>query len=68
MSLYKYSLNKFDKKTINIQSLKKYAIDKLPHNSILRNIIQSEKQHLTIPEFLAKTEIWLKLIESESLK
>jgi hypothetical protein len=57
--------NNFDKKTVNIKLLKTFASEKLSHNSILRSILLSEKERLTIPEFLAKTEIWIKLLRNE---
>ena len=62
------SLNNFGEKTVNIQLLKQFAYEKLLTSSILRDILLSEKQHLPVSEFLVKTEIWLKLIESEETK
>ena len=56
------------KKTIDIKLIKKFAIEQLSYNSILRRILLSEKNNLTIPEFLVKIEMWLKILESEDRK
>jgi len=46
---------------INIRKLKYFASIKLPHNSPLREVLLSEKDHLTVDEFLHKLDVWLKL-------
>ena len=52
-------------KKVNIKSLKEFAREKLPHSSLLKSVLITEKEHLTISEFLAKMEIWLKLLDKE---
>jgi len=51
--------------TINIMSLKQFAYEKLSKSSHLRNVLISEKEKLTVSEFLAKMDVWLKVLHSE---
>jgi len=46
---------------IDIRKLKHFASIKLPHNSPLREVLLSEKDHMTVDEFLHKLDVWLKL-------
>ena len=53
------------KKTINIHSLKQFAL-RLPSSSTLRNVLLGEKDTMTAEEFLAKMETWDNLATLES--
>jgi len=50
---------------VDIHGIKLWAKVNLPTISHLREILQLEGDHLTVDEFLAKMDIWLKLIELE---
>ena len=50
---------------IDIHGMKLWATANLPKNSHLRGVLLLEKDILTVDEFLAKMDIWLKLIELE---
>ncbi len=52
-------------KTIFIEPLKKFALEQLPNSSSLKTILVLEKDYLTIPEFITKMEIWIKLLNNE---
>lgn len=52
-------------KKTNIRRLKKFAMNKLPTNSGLRDVILVEKDELSREEFLAKMDIWLNLFKKE---
>jgi len=54
------------RRVVNIQLLKVFALEKLPHTSPLRDLILSEKDELAVSEFLAKLEDWIKLIKYSS--
>jgi hypothetical protein len=54
--------------TINIRPLKQFAYEELSKSSHLRNILLSEKEILTVSEFLAKMDVWLKVLHSEGGK
>jgi hypothetical protein len=64
MNLEEYHQNA----TINIMPLKKFAYEKVSNSSHLRNILLSEKEILTVSEFLAKMDVWLKVLHSEGGK
>ena len=64
MNLEEYHQNA----TINIMPLKKFAYEELSKSSHLRNILLSEKEILTVSEFLAKMDVWLKVLHSEGEK
>jgi hypothetical protein len=53
-------------KKINMKSLKKFAVEKLPQSSLLKTVLTTEKEYLTILEFLAKIDIWLKILDNEN--
>jgi hypothetical protein len=53
------------RQTITILNLKKWAIQSLSQSSNLRAVLLLEKDRLTIEEFLAKQETWLKLARLE---
>jgi len=46
---------------VNIQKLKEFALEKLPKNSALREVLISEEDKLDITIFLARLPVWLKL-------
>jgi len=51
---------------VDIHRVKLWAKSNLPTISHLRGILLLEKDHLSVDEFLAKMDLWLKLIELES--
>jgi len=57
--------NKRKQHIIDISSLKQFALEKFPLNSLLRDLILSEKPKLTYVEFVVKLEFWLKLLNRE---
>ena len=50
---------------VDVHGMKLWATANLPKNSLLRGVLLLEKDVLTVDEFLAKMDIWLKLIELE---
>lgn len=50
---------------VEIHEIKHWATANLPIISHLRGILLLEKDFLTVDEFLAKMDIWLKLIDLE---
>ena len=50
---------------VDIHGIKLWAKANLPIISHLRGILLLEKEILTVDEFMAKMDIWLKLIELE---
>lgn len=51
--------------SVDLESLKRWADVKLPTSSTLRRVILLEKRILAAEEFLAKMDVWLKLIDHE---
>ncbi|MDI6819862.1 MAG: hypothetical protein QMC89_03040 [Candidatus Hodarchaeaceae archaeon] len=51
---------------MNLKPLKKFALERLPKESSLREVILAESDEITTQDFLAKVDVWLKLAESES--
>lgn len=49
-----------------IKPLKEFALEKLPQNSALREVLLSEKDDLTVDGYLAKLNIWLMLLRRSS--
>ena len=45
-----------------ISRLKTFAAESLPAGSPLREILLSDKDHLSVSEFLAKIGVWLRLL------
>ena len=45
--------------TVRIDRLKQWVLQKLPRESKLRELILSEKEILTVDEFVTKLETWL---------
>ena len=51
---------------LDVRRLKDFALKALPKDSKLRTLILSEKDEISVEEFLAKVSIWLKLLTLES--
>ena len=51
--------------TVRIDRLKQWVLQKLPRESKLRELILSEKEILTVDEFVTKLETWLLLAANE---
>jgi len=49
-------------RAVNILGLKRFANESLPGNSPLRNVLLSEKDQLTPKDFLAKMDVWMRLL------
>lgn len=49
-------------KRVNIRHLKNFASKTLPRDSIVRDLLLSEKDVLDAQEFVGKMEIWIKLL------
>ena len=54
------------RKIVNVAKLKRFALEKLPQTSILREILSLEKDEMRADEFLAKLDIWLALFKKEN--
>lgn len=50
---------------VNIKGLKAFALG-LPTDSRLRDLILTEDDELDVNEFLAKMDLWLRLVRMES--
>jgi len=46
---------------IDITRLKEFALNEIPHDWVLRDLLLSEKTSLSKWEFIAKVDLWLKL-------
>jgi len=53
-------------KTVNITILKRFALEKLPESSILRESILLENDEIEVKEFLGKLDVWLFLFKKEN--
>jgi hypothetical protein len=51
-----------------ILGIKEFASGELPEGSILRHLLLTEREEMDINEFLAKMDIWLKLLRMESTR
>lgn len=51
---------------VNIQGIKKLAVEKLPPDSQLRQLILEEPDNLDIREFPIKVGLWLRLNQIEA--
>jgi hypothetical protein len=47
--------------TVNIEPLKKYALERLPHSSPLRDVLLAEDSNIDVLTFLARLKTWLQL-------
>jgi len=54
------------KRKVNIVNFKRYMTEKIPINSKLKGIILAERDELEVEVFLAKMDVWLKLLALES--
>jgi len=50
---------------LNMSPLKKFAQEKLLPSSVLRQVLLSERDNLSFAEFVARIEIWLRLMRWE---
>ena len=50
---------------VDIQGIKHWATANLPTILHLRGILLLEKDHLTVDEFLAKMDVWMRLLNIE---
>lgn len=53
------------KRRILMRELKDFAFEKLPRGSALRDVLLAEDDELDADVFLAKTDVWLKLLNRE---
>ena len=53
-------------RTVNISPMKQFAMERLSQGSALRNLILSEPDLMSPEAYLAKTEIWMKLLRMEA--
>ena len=53
------------RRLVDIGRLKGFASERLGGNSQLKVVLLSEKDQLTVTDFLAKMDIWLKLLNIE---
>jgi hypothetical protein len=53
-------------KEVNIYLLKAFAAKRLPESSLLREVLLTEKDQLDPVEFLARLNVWLKILERET--
>lgn len=51
---------------INTSSLRRFASQRLPSSSVLREVLMAERERLTVREFLAKMDVWLLLFKKET--
>lgn len=51
---------------LNIRAIKDWAARNLPDDSVLRSVIVSEPDELTMEAYFAKMDIWLKLVKREA--
>jgi hypothetical protein len=52
-------------KTVDVRRLKDFAL-RLPRGSVLRDLLLTEDDELGVHDFLAKMDLWLKLLNRES--
>jgi len=50
---------------IDIRRLKRFAVESLPSNSRLRFVLLSERDQLPAVDFLAKMDVWMRLLNIE---
>ena len=62
----KESISRAHSKQLDIHVLKNWAKDSLPRTSQIRGILLLERDFLSVEEFIAKMDIWLKLIDMET--
>ncbi len=57
------SINRAHCRELDISGLKLWAEENLPRSSPIRSILLLERGSLTVEEFIAKMDIWLKLVD-----
>lgn len=50
---------------LNLLRLKQFALESLPAESPLRSVLLSEDDQLSVQDFIAKMDLWLKLFSLE---
>ena len=60
------SINRAHFRQLDIHGLKHWAKENLPRTSQIRSILQLERDYLAVEEFIAKMDLWLKLIDLEN--
>ena len=60
------SINRALLKQLDIHGLKHWAKENLPRTSQIRSILLLERDYLAVEEFIAKMDLWLKLIDLEN--
>ena len=61
------SINRAHSKKLDIHGLKFWAKENLPRTSQIRSILLLERDYLAVEEFIAKMDLWLKLIDLENM-
>lgn len=56
----------YSKRKIDIRRIRRFAQERLPIDSPLRDVLLAEKDELSIQDFLAKMDVWLKLLRREA--
>jgi len=51
-------------KAVDIRQLKQYVLEHLPETAPLFQVLLSEKDVLTIKEYVVKAEVWWRLVDS----
>lgn len=54
-----------ENRIVKTSSLRRFASEKLPSSSVLREVLMTENEKLTAEEFLAKLDIWLHLFKRD---
>ena len=60
------SINRALLKRLDIHGLKHWVKENLPRTSQIRSILLLERDYLAVEEFIAKMDLWLKLIDLEN--
>jgi hypothetical protein len=53
---------------IKTRRIKEFVTDNLPEKSVLRDLLLEEKDEMDGIEFLAKMDLWMKLLKIESAR
>lgn len=61
----KDSKDLFENRIIETSDFRRFAQEKLPSSSILREVLKEENDELTVEEFLAKMDIWCLLFRKD---
>ena len=56
---------KLNCRAVNMSGLKRFAAENLPSNSRLRHVLLSERDQLIPVDFLAKMDVWMRLLDIE---